>query len=65
MNIFREKAEYGRQRNRNSRFGGWKGLLVKILLGAVIFTIVKGYTSVSFENIIWLFQKSQTITNAE
>jgi hypothetical protein len=31
MKVFQEKIEDRRDRNRNYRFGGWGGILVKVL----------------------------------
>ena len=62
MNVFRERAEIRRYKNRNSRFGGWRGMCIKILICIAVFSIIKGYTSINFDNIFWLFNiKSKTV----
>ncbi|MCL2063776.1 MAG: hypothetical protein FWG98_05340 [Candidatus Cloacimonetes bacterium] len=52
MKVFKERTEYRRYKNRNPRFG----ILIKLVICIFIFSIVMGYTSINFDNILWLFK---------
>ena len=62
MNIFKEEIEYRRDRNRFYRFGGWKGLVLKVVIIAIIFTVFKTFSSTHVQNMFWLFGVNSNTT---
>jgi len=55
MNVFSERLENKRYRNRNPRFGCFGGLFLKIAVFLAILALVMGVTTITFDNIFWLF----------
>ena len=48
MKVFREQVEDRREKNRNRRFGGWKGLLLMI---AIFIVVLMMYNSCTETNV--------------
>lgn len=65
MKIFREETDFRRDRNRHSRFGGWSGLLIKLILLIVIFIVIRNFSKDNIENVFWMFgiEKSSVESN--
>ncbi len=51
--FLKEELEYRHQRNRSGRFGGWKGLIIKILLLAVLINIFISFNKESAQKMLW------------
>jgi hypothetical protein len=45
MSVFTEKVEDRRDRNRNYRFGGWGGIVVKVLVCLILLWVINGINS--------------------
>jgi hypothetical protein len=61
MKTFKEEVEYRRERNRNYRFGGWKGLLIKIILLVFIFMLFKSCNKNNVANVFNFFNTKNVI----
>jgi len=53
MKLFREFMEERRERIRNIRFGGWSGIVIKILLCLTVLWIHRDFGKESVEVILW------------
>jgi len=56
MKLFREVAEEQRERNRGSRFGGWKGMILYIFAVIVLFYLFRNFTRESAETLLWFLR---------
>ncbi len=52
MKIFKEEIDFRRNRNRHTRFGGWFGLFIKIVIVLILYIVIKGFAG---ENIVNFF----------
>jgi hypothetical protein len=55
MNVFKEELEHRRDRNRNYRFGGWSGILLKIFIIIVLLWVINNFTKDNVENMFQIF----------
>ncbi len=51
--FLKDEIEYRYERNRSGRFGGWKGLIIKILLFALLIHFFISFNKDSAQNILW------------
>ncbi|MCK9329542.1 MAG: hypothetical protein PHY08_04985 [Candidatus Cloacimonetes bacterium] len=60
MKIFKEEVDYRRERNRHSRFGGWFGLLIKIVIVIILYIVIKGFAGDNITNFFNFFGAQST-----
>ncbi|MBP7563569.1 MAG: hypothetical protein KA886_07245 [Candidatus Cloacimonetes bacterium] len=51
--FLKEEIEYRYERNRSGRLSGWKGLIIKILLFALLIHFFISFNKDSAQNILW------------
>lgn len=55
MKLFKEEIEYRRDRNRHFRFGGWRGLFLKILIIVILFLVLNTFSGENIKNFLGFF----------
>lgn len=60
MKLFREELERRQERNRNVRYGGWSGLLLKILIVILVIYFATQFSGQSVENMLWFMSGGKT-----
>ena len=56
MGLFRDVVEEKRERNRSSRFGGWKGIVIKIAVLLAVLYFFRNFTRESAETLLWFMR---------
>jgi len=56
MGLFREFVDDKRERNRSGRFGGWKGIVIKIVVLIAVFYFFRNFTRESAETLLWFMR---------
>ena len=51
--VLKEEIQYRYEQNRSSRFGGWKGHIIKILLFATLINFYLSFNNGSAQTILW------------
>jgi hypothetical protein len=51
--VLKEELQYRYERNRSHRYGGWKGLIIKILLLALLIYFFLSFDKSSGQSILW------------
>ncbi len=52
-NFLKEEIQYRYERNRSGKFGGWKGLIIKILILILMIHFFMSFNKDSAKNILW------------